>query len=139
MLARSLDCFVVPLTLSQIAPLFRCPVFGRRVQVADHRRVIERLADLPRLFLIPHRLLQVTARHVESERVAEHVRVRRRHRDIAAALADCGDELDFVVVVLRHRGIRVVDRHALRHELDRIGGLLEKERRLAIGIRSHLA
>ena len=110
-----------------------------RLQRPEHGRVVEALADLPRLLLVTHRTLEVAPGHVEADRVTEDQVERALRRDVSPALRERRDQLDLVVVILGERRIRVIDRHAGRRELDRIGRLLEEERRLARRVRSHLA
>src|SRR5438128_1048865 len=102
---------------------------------ADRCRCIECLAGLPRPASIARRELQITARHVETDRVAVYMVQRGGLRDVRARLADRHDELHFVSEVLaRHR---ITERASVWH--DRIGRLVEKERRLAVGVEAHLA
>jgi hypothetical protein len=52
---------------------------------AHRRRMIEALADLPWLFHVAHAALQVSPRHVEADRISEHMLERALDRDISAA------------------------------------------------------
>ena len=67
---RSAFCLTAPLTFSEIAPLREVAGLRDRVDRPDRRRVVEALADLPRLLLVAHAALQVAPRHVEADRVA---------------------------------------------------------------------
>ncbi|MGY3356542.1 hypothetical protein ACVWZK_003205 [Bradyrhizobium sp. GM0.4] len=123
---------------SEMAPLSKCPVFAGRVDRADHRGVVKALADLPRLLLRGHPVLEIAPGHVEAERVAIDVVERLLGRDVAAAGFQRGDQLDLVVIVLGQRRIGMIGDFAHGDVLDRVGGLLEEERRLAVRVRAAL-
>ena len=84
--------------------------------------------------------LQVAARHVEADRVAEDERRSRlRPATLHARLADRHHELDLVVEVLGGQRIADAARRCRRHDgHDRVGRLGEEERRLLGGIAAHL-
>jgi hypothetical protein len=98
---RSAFCRSLPLTLSQIAPLAGCPILAE--------------------------LLQVAARHVEADAVAEDVLIRFLGVDAAAALADGHHHFGFIVEVRRLR--RIVHVAAARNQREL--GLDEEKRGLA--------
>ena len=100
--------------------------------------MIKALADLPGFLFVAHRALQIPARHVEADRVAEDMLERTVDGDVASALVDRRDQLDLVMIIFGQRRIGVIDGRADGHVLDRVGRLLEKERRLARRIRPHL-
>ena len=110
-----------------------------RMDGADGRRVVEALAYLPRLLLLAHAPLQIAARHVQPDRIAEHAVQRLLGRDFAPTLVQRRDQLAFIVVVLRQRRIGMISDLARRDVLDRVRRLLEEERRLACRIAAHLA
>src|SRR5690606_31704742 len=98
-------------------------------------RFIESLARIPRSALVTRFKLKVSAREIVTYGIAKDVFQRIADRDVAARLTDCDDELDLVMQVggawgVRHGGI-------VRH--DCIGRLREEERRLALGILTHLS
>src|SRR6202789_1515668 len=96
-LDKSLDCLTSPLTASVMLPLFICR--SRGMQMADHGRMVEGFADLPRLLASGHLVLQVAPGHVQADGVAEHAGQCLVHRQIAPALVQCGDQLDLMVIV----------------------------------------
>src|SRR5215831_3831973 len=61
---------------------------GRRGDVAEYRRLLEVLADVPGPLLFLRRGLQIAAGHVQSAGVAEHVIERTRIIDAEAGLTD---------------------------------------------------
>ena len=113
--------------------------FRSRVNRPEHGGTVKALADLPRLLLVTHRALQVAAGHVEAERVTVDVLEGCFRRNIAAARFQRRHQLDLVMIVLGQRGIGMIGDGTDRDVLDRIGRLLEEERRLAVGIGSHFA
>ena len=121
----------MPLIASEIAPLVKCPVLATGMDRSDHRGMVKTLADLPRLFLRRHAVLQIAPRHVEAERVAVDVIERLLRRDVGAAGFQRRHEFDLVVIVFGERGIWMIHNRAGRDKLDRVGRLLEEERRLA--------
>src|SRR4051812_4998471 len=114
------------------------PGFRRRMNRAEHRGMIETLADLPWLLLVAHRALQVAPGHVETDRVAVDMVERLLDRNIGATRFQRRHQLDLVMVVLGQRRIRMIGDGADRDVLDRVGRLLEEERRLAGRVRTHL-
>src|SRR5581483_12009599 len=111
---------------------------ARRMDRTEHRGVIEALADLPGLLLRGHAVLEIAPGHVEAERVAIDVIERLFRRDVAAAGFQRGNQLDLMVVVLGQRRIGMIGDLTDRDVLDRIGRLLEEERRLAVRVRAAL-
>nr|GEU28366.1 hypothetical protein [Tanacetum cinerariifolium] len=112
-----------------------------RSDQADGRRAVERLADFPGTAGVAHLELQVAARHVETDRVAEDVAGRVFHGDIAAALADGDHQFALVVQVARLRRVRQLGHLAGRHRHDGLGvaRFAEEEWRFAVGIGTHFA
>ena len=109
---RSPFCVTLPFTLSQIAPLAGMADHRDRLQRGARRGVVERLAHLPRAAHFLRLALQVAARHVEPDAVAEDVVERFLDRDVRAALADRDDHLDLVVQVFGHLRIRESSRRS---------------------------
>src|SRR5580692_9595867 len=91
------------------------------------RRVIERLADLPRPLDVARGDLQITTGQVDADAIAVDAGKRVFGLDVAAAAFERHDQLDLVMHVLGQR--RVGHRAAVGH--DRVRGLGEEERRLA--------
>ncbi len=110
-----------------------------RVDRADRAGIVGALAELPGAAQILCLLLQVAPGHVEADGVAPDTVQRLLDRDVLAALAEEGDELDLEMIVLGLRRIGVLDGLALRHELQGVGRLHEEERRFAGRIAAHLA
>ncbi|MNT07977.1 hypothetical protein D3C72_1427010 [compost metagenome] len=115
------------------------PDLAGAVDRGDRRRGIEGLADFPGAAHLAHLHLQVAAGHVEADGIAPDVFECLFDRDIRTSLADHGHQLGLVVVVLRLRRIRQVQRGTCLHRDDRVRRLAEEERRLAVGIEAHLA
>ena len=105
--------------------------FERRAR----RRVVERLAHLPRPAHLLRLALDVAAGHVEPDAIAPHMLERLLDGDVLPALGDRDHHLDLVVDVLRAHRIR--HGRAVLH--DGIRRLHEEERRLAVGVVPHLA
>src|SRR3954452_5255327 len=83
--------------------------------MADHRdgfergawrRIVERLAHLPRPAHFFRFALNVATRHVEPDAITEAVIQRFFHRNIRTALADGHYHFDLMVQILRHLWIR---------------------------------
>src|SRR6185436_4378826 len=101
--------------------------FRRARQRAAGRSLVEILAEIPRPALVLADLLQVAARHVQSDGIAKYVSSRVLGRDATSLLRDCDHHLGLVMQV---RGLRrVMDVTPERDE--RMGGLDEEKRLLA--------
>ena len=109
------------------------------MQRPDRRGEIETLADLPGLFLVAHRPLQITPGHVQTDGIGVDMVQRRGHRDISTTPIERRDQFNLVVVIAGQGRIRVIRNRAGRDILNRISGLLKKEGRLTRGIGAHLA
>ncbi len=131
--SRSPSCFTSPLHLEPDAALVRMADLGGRLERPARRRAVERLADLPRPLDVARGDLQVAARQVDADAVAPHAIERLVLRDVAAAGLERHHHLDLVMQVVGQR--RVGHRAAVMH--DRVGGLGEEERRLAL-VLAHL-
>ena len=114
-------------------PFFGMADLGRGPERAARRGAVERLADLPRPLDVARGDLQIAARQVDADAIAPHAVERLVLRDVAAAGLQRHDHLDLVMQVAGQR--RVGHRAAVMH--DRVGGLGEEERRLAL-VLSHL-
>src|SRR6266852_759814 len=108
---------------------------GSRADGADRRRLVERLARLPGASFLLGGGLQIAARQIEADRIAEDVLEGGLALHAGSALPDRHHQLHLVRQLLRER--RVGDVAALRH--DRVGRLGEEEGRLAVGVAAHLA
>ena len=128
----------VSLTASEIAPLVKCPVFAADGLVRSGR-MVEAFADFPGLFLVAHGALQIAPGHVETDRIAVDVIERLLHRDVLAARLQRRHQFHLVVVILGERWIGMIADRADRDVLNRIGRLLEKERRLPGRVGAHFA
>src|ERR1700687_491428 len=93
--------------------------------------MIKTLADFPWLLFSGHAVLQIAPGHIEAERIAIDMLERLFGGNIAAARFQRRHQLDFMVIVLGERGIAMIRYRTDRDVLDRVGRLLEKERRLS--------
>src|SRR5580704_9930356 len=100
---------------------------GCRLERPAWRRIIERLADLPRPLDVARSDLQVATRQVDADAVAIDAGKRVFGLDVAAAAFERHDQLDFVMHVLGQRGVG----HRAAVGDDRVRRLGEEERRLA--------
>ena len=107
---------------------------GRRHDRRARSRALEGLADFPRTAGALGRVLQIAARHVESDGVAVDVGQRSVGLDVRAARLQGHDELDFEMQIL---GPRRIGQRSRRQQV--VGVLLEEERRLTVRIGAHLA
>src|SRR5690606_18269721 len=97
--------------------------------------MIEGLADLPRQALGEGLALAIAPGEIDADRVAVDRLERARDRKVAAAVADRDDELDLVLQIVGAG--RIGHPRTIGH--DRVGGLLEEERRIALVTLLHLA
>src|SRR5256885_16646249 len=104
-----------------------------RNELAARRRFVEVLAEIPRTPVVLAPLLQVPARHVEADGIAEDVVIGALYVDAAPAFMERDYQFSLVMVVGGLRG--VVHLAAARDQ--REFALQEKERRLA-AIDTHL-
>lgn len=109
-----------------------------RVNRTEHGRMIKALADLPGLLLRGHAVLKIAPGHVEPERIAIDMVERLLDRNVGAAGFQRRNQLDLVMIVLGQRRIGMIGDLADRDVLNRVGRLLEEERRLAVRIRAAL-
>jgi hypothetical protein len=108
---------------------------GHGHQFAAGRGAVEGLAGVPGAAHFLGLALQVAARHVQAHSVAVDVFERGRCSDVRAAGLQCDHQFDFVVHVVRQRGVRELA--AVGH--DGAGRFHEEERRFAVGVVAHLA
>ena len=116
------------------------PDLRHRLDHAGHRRLVEALAHVPRVALLLGLCLNVAARQVEADGVAENEAFCLVDRNIRPAGTERDDQLDFVVQVPGQR--RVGDDEFARAADHGIARLHEEERRLAplsLRVRPHLA
>src|SRR5207237_10597584 len=85
------------------------PDRGDGLEWSERRRTVEALAYLPGFLFVAHRALQVAARHVEADGVAEYVLERAVAGNVAATLIDGRDPLDLVVIIFGQRVLGVID------------------------------
>ena len=91
-------------------------------------RLIERLADFPRLLFLTRSGLQIASRHVEPDGIAENVSQRSIACDLDAARLHRHHQLQLVLEILRQRWVG--NRGAIGH--DRVSMLGEEKRRLLL-------
>src|SRR6185437_3614321 len=99
------------------------------------RGVVEALPEVPGSTQLLRGGLEVAPRHVEADGIAEDAAQCLIDGDIAAAAAEGYHQLDLVVQIGGHRGIR--DLAGIGY--DGVGRLHEEERVLAVRIVAHLA
>ncbi|MNI57634.1 hypothetical protein D3C73_1127070 [compost metagenome] len=104
-----------------------------RVDRANRGGLIEGLADFPGAALLFHFALQVTAGHVQAQRVAPHAIVGFVDRNVATALAQHHDQFHFVVQVRGLGRVRHLAGLAVGHRAHGVGGLAEEERVFTAG------
>src|SRR5438067_2055434 len=102
-------------------------------ELAAGRRFVEVLAEVPRAAMVLAPLLQVAARHVQADGVAEDVVVGPLHVDAPPTLAKGDDELGLVVIV--GALCRIVHLGAARDECELA---LQEEERCLAAIAAHL-
>src|SRR5882672_11292242 len=118
MFCRFEFCLMMSFTASEIAPLVKCPVFATGW-------IGPSTAERSKLLPISHGFF--------SSPIA-----RCFHRDVGAARLQRRHQFDLIMIVLGEQGIRMIRNSADGDVLDRVGGLLEEERRLPHRIRAHL-
>ena len=87
-----------------------------RVQVAAWRRLVETLAHIPGPALFAQCDLNIAAGHIQTDGISVDMVERGLFGNIAAALADRGDQLDLVVQIGSLR--RIVDGRSGRYDPD---------------------
>src|SRR6185437_2183348 len=107
---------------------------GSRLQRRAGRRMVERLADLPRPLLLARGLLQVAPREVDAHRIAIDVIERLLGRNVQPAALHGDDQLDLMMHVLGQRRIGDGGAVGLEHV-----GMLGKEKRRVPLVIAHLA
>jgi len=83
--------------------------------------------------------LQVSPRHVETACVTPHAFGRLLRRQIAPALSEGHDQLEFVMQILRRGRIRQCAHGPRRHRQHCIRRFAKEERRLPVRVVPHLA
>ena len=110
-------------------PRSGCPTLGHRLNRAGHRRLVETLAHVPRLALFLGPPLNVAARQVEADGIAENQAFCGVDRDIRPAGTERDDQLDLMVQIFGRR--RVGDADLARAADHRVARLHEEKGRLA--------
>ncbi len=98
------------------------------------RRILERLAHVPRPPELLCSALQITARHVERNRIPEDMLQRLVGGDILATGFQTSRHFDLEVHVI---GLARIGKHAINAQV--VGIFLKEERRLPVRIVPHLA
>jgi hypothetical protein len=109
------------------------PDLRRRHERSARRRLVEVLAEVPRTAVVLAPLLQIAARHVQADGVAENVLVGALRVDAAPAFGERDHELGLVVVIRSLR--RIAHLAAVGHE--RVCAL-DEEKRLLAAVAAHL-
>src|SRR3954464_2346614 len=110
---------------------------GGRHELAARRRLVEVLAEIPGTAVVLAPLLQVPPRHIEADRIAEHVIVRFLRVDAAPAFGERDDQFRLVVIVRGLGGIVDCSALTFRYRYQRELALDEEERLLA-AVAAHL-
>src|SRR4051794_2482684 len=108
--------------------LRRMPDLGSRDELGARRRLVEVFAEIPRTAVVFAPLLQVPPRHIEADRIAEHVIVRFLRVDAAPAFGERDDQFRLVVIVRRLGGIVDCSALTFRYRYQRELALDEEER-----------
>ena len=104
-----------------------------RCDRANRCGLVKPLADTPRAALLFHLVLQVAARHVQTNRITKNVLVRIGCLNVFSAGANRHNQFNFVVQVFRQAGVGHRAGAARVHHHDGIGGFQKEKGRLATG------
>jgi hypothetical protein len=108
-----------------------------RMNRRNRRGLRERLADVPRPLLLAHVVLQVAARHVEADRIAEDKVLGISGCDVRTPFAYRHDELELVMQIARRHRVGDATHGGWNHRHDGIGRFREEEWRLLRRVSAH--